>query len=372
MNFILRAVVFCALSTNIFFNNAVATVILPDPVCGTSGGDNCLVFDDFTVFSMSFLQNNLDGSLKPLPGDTYYIDSSPGKIKDDIVIASSPQAAKNNGDIGPAIDDAFDTPNGGSDLFAMMADYEPTPNGFTGDNIQQAGSVLSNPNNLDIDGDGTGDGNLDGKLSLWDISTSDLTSFLAGEDLLFFFNLNETGANDALDSGQDMLAWLRVYLTNSLSGDVVEFTLSGNNTAIPAIQSQAQTAGVDNILPGIDDEWAYVHGEVCVDSTNGAVLGLGSCNVNGNPANGITVDQNLGANSAAFGLWNNDLNNALYSGDYDVMTVDLRMSHIENGYEQLFIRAGQVGERVDIPEPASLLLILFAIVGLGWSKRRLC
>lgn len=251
---------------------------------------------------MSFLQNNLDGSLQPVSGDTYYIDSSPGKIKDDIVIASSPASAKDNGDIGANIDDAFDTPNaGGSELFAMMSAYEPAP-AFAGDNIQQAGTMLSNPDNLDIDGDGNGDGNLDGELSLWDITTSELTSFLNGDDLLFFFNLNETGANDELDSGQDMLAWLRVYLTNSSTGAKVEFTLSGNNTAIPAIQAQEQTAFVDNILPDSDQDWAYVHGEICVDSTDGSVLALGSCSFAGNPANGVTVNQNLGANSAAFGV----------------------------------------------------------------------
>lgn len=319
---------------------------------------------------MSFLQNNLDDSLQPHSGDRYYIDSSPGKIKDDIVIASSPQASKTNTDIAATgIDDAFDTPNaGGSELFAMMATHEPTPDGWIGDNIQQTNTVLTNPNNLDIDGDGVGDGNLNGALSLWDINTTELTDFLDGDDLLFFFNLNETGANDQLDSGQDMLAWMRVYLTNSETNEIVEFTLSGNNTSYPSFQSQAQTDGVDNILPSADDDWAYVHGKICVDSTNGAVLALSSCNLAGNPLNGVTVNQNLGANSAAFGLWSSELNDALYSGAYDVMTVDLRMSHIENGYEQLFIRAGDVGG-VFIPEPPSLLLTIAAFAWLGWRRK---
>ncbi|OUR60061.1 hypothetical protein A9Q74_14810 [Colwellia sp. 39_35_sub15_T18] len=368
MNFILRTVVLCFLSINIFFNSALATIILPEPDCGIDAGDTCLIFDDFTVFSMSFLQNNLDGSLQPHAGDTYYIDSSPGKIKDDIVIISSPEASKNNTDIAATgIDDAFDTPSGagGSDLFAMMAANEPTPDGWTGDNIQQTNSLLPNPDNLDIDGDGNNDGNLNGELSLWDITTENLINFLDGDDLLFFFNLNETGSNEGLDSGQDMLAWMRVYLTAD-NGDVLEFTLSGNNTDLAA-QSQAQTAALDNILPGSDDEWAYVHGEICVN-IDGAVLALTSCIIAG--VDGFTVNQNLGSNSAAFGLWNSDLNAALYSGIYDVMTVDVRMSHIDNGYDQLFIRAGDVGG-VLIPEPTSILLVLTAIGSLGWSRRKL-
>lgn len=347
---------------------AKADVILPDPNCGVSGGDNCLVFDDFTVYSMSFLEFNNSGSLQPVAGDMFYIDSSPGKIKDDIVIGSSPASAVNNADIGPGIDNAFKTPNsGGSDLFAMLAGNEPTPI-LTHDNIAAGSALLPNPDGLDIDGDGLvdGDGNPGGGLSLWDIETSALTQFLNGGDLMFFFNLNETGTEDQLDSGQDMLGWMRVYLTDSTTGDSISFTLSGANTLLPGVQSHAQSA-TDSILPTADDLWAYIHGKICVNELDGSVIALSSCSAAGNPANGKTVNQNLGANAAAFGLWNEDLNNALYSGMYDMMSVDMRMSHIENGYEQLFIRAAQVGR--DIPEPSILFLFSGALMLLIRLKR---
>lgn len=360
-------------------NYANATVLLPDPDCGFNSGSNCLVYDDFTVYSMSFLQFNLDGKLSPTANDVYYVASSPGKIKNDIVIATSPAAAKTNTDVANNVDNAFDTPNmpsgsSQSSMFAMMSSAEPLANGWTGDNVQQSSSLLSNPNNLDINGDGSGDGNLNGKLSLWDIQVSELTSFLNGDDLLFFFNLNERGNQETLDAGQDMLSWGTVYLTDTLTGSSIDFTFSGANTVNPLIQSMIQTVGVDNILPNVDDLWGYVHGEICVDNTNGAVLALSSCSAAGNPQNGETVKQNLGAKAAAFALWNENLNKALYSGSYDVMTVDLRMSHIDSGYDQLFIRAGHVGEPIvpeeNVPEPGSIWLITAGLVGLSLYRRK--
>ncbi|WP_448211822.1 hypothetical protein [Colwellia sp. MEBiC06753] len=369
MKYLVKLILVCIFTLCMFIPPSQAGVMVPNPDCGFTGGSNCLVFDDFTVFSMSFLQFNETGSLKPVSGDTYYIDSSPGKIDDDIVIASSPASATNNSDISATgIDDAFNTPNAGaSDLFAMLAVNEPSPV-LTNDNIQGGNALMPNPDSLNIDDDNAGTADFD--LSLWDIEIDVLKTFLNGEDMMFFFNLNETGAQDQLDSGQDMLGWLRVYLTDSATGDSIEFTLSGNGT-LPFVQSQPQTAAggsimPDNILPTPEDEWAYIHGEICVSSIDGSVLGLGSCNVNGNPADGVTVDQNLGANSAAFGLWNEDLNSLIYSGKYDMMSVDLRMAHIENGYEQLFIRAAEVGEPPrDIPEPKTILLLAFSLLVLS-------
>ena len=373
---------FTAFSCVLFFcicSKVTAGIMVPTPNCGFDAGDTCLEFDDFTVFSMSFLQFNENGSLSPNSGDTYYIDSSPGKISDDIVIMTSPAGARNNSDISPTgIDDAFNTPNSSStDVFAMLADDEPSPT-LTNDNIQASNALLPNPDGIDINGDGVFD-TLDTSLSLWDIETNELTSFLGGEDLMFFFNLNETGAQDDLDSGQDMLGWLRVYLTDSTTGNSINFTLSGNNTA-SASQRQSQTGAggpimPDSILPTPDDEWAYIHGRICVSNVDGSLIALSSCNqaaIDGfDVTNGETVNQNLGANAAAFGLWSEELNSALYSGMYDTMSVDVRMSHIENGYEQLFIRAAQVGDTtVDIPEPKTSILIALSLISIGLLARK--
>lgn len=357
-----KVLLFFFITFHIYSTTARAALILPEPDCGLSSGKTCLVYDDFTVFSMSFLQFTENGSLSPNSGDKYYINSSPGHLADDIVIASSPHVSKDNEDLTPSLvdmDNAFDTPNaGGSETFVMLSSNEPSPV-LTNDNF--INSALPNPDNLDIDNDGIPDGDANGNgISLWDIETASLTSFLGGDDLLFFFNLNETGANDTLDSGQDMLSWMRVFLTDSTTGDVKHFTLSGNNTLAPAIQSRAQSSS-DSILPTEDDMWAYTHGEICVSTVDGTVLALSSCSFVGNPANGVTVNQNLGANAAAFALWNEELNDDLYSGKYDMLSVDMRMSHIENGYEQLFIRAANVSDGTviinEVPSPSSLFLI---------------
>ncbi len=365
------------------FIGTASAVSLPAPECGFDAGDTCLVFDDFTVYSMSFLQYASDQSLQPVSGDPYYIDSSPGKLHDDIVIGTGAGGiVLTNTDVATNVDNSYETPNvqGGqtpSTLFAMM---EPDPDiTWSGDNVQKPYTLLPNPDGLDINGDGTAEGSLNGLLPLWDISVADLTTFLDGDDLAIFFNLNDTNAGDGLDSGQDLLAWMTVYLTDSEDPTTsVSFTLSGNNTFNPAIpltgtQIQAQTAGVDNILPDPDpvtgDLWAYVHGQICVDSTTGGVLALGSCSQNGNPANGVNVNQALGANAAAFALWNEDLNTALYSGTYDTLSIDGRLARIDNGYEQLFIRAAQVGGPV-IPEPSTLLLLGCGIAGLAFTVRR--
>ena len=34
---------------------------------------------------------------------------------------------------------------------------------------------------------------------------------------------------------------------------------------------------VDNIVPTVDDYWAYVHGELSVSKADGSILGLISC-----------------------------------------------------------------------------------------------
>lgn len=321
---------------------ASAAPILPAADCLTDPSDitNCLKFDDFAVYSMAFL-NYQNGEGDVQAGDTYYVRSSGQPINDAMVVASSPAGRRNNTDLGlSGVDDAYDTPNslpgGSSFVNFLMEAPDPSPS-FTGDNYNQT-----------TQGDAT--------LPLWDVLVSDVQSYLEGDDLVFWFNLNEENKG-GLDDGQDMYAWGRVTLTDTATDTSVTFTLSGDDTSLFPEQSAAQTAG-DSILPEASDMWAWVHGEICVDPATGDLLELGPCT-----GAGDTVNQNLGANNAAFALYSPDLNTALYSGMFDLMTVDLRMAHIDNGYEQLFI-LGQEGS-TRIPAPASLLLLGLGLLGLA-------
>jgi hypothetical protein len=75
-----------------------------------------------------------------------------------------------------------------------------------------------------------------------------------------------------------------------------------------------------------------------------------------------SIDQNLGASVAAFGLYSDKLQTALLSGDYTKMSVDLRMAAEDNGYEQLIIRA--------LPEPLTVSLFGIGLFGLTMLRRR--
>jgi hypothetical protein len=145
-------------------------------------------------------------------------------------------------------------------------------------------------------------------------------------------------------------------------------------------QSADQTTGspdltADNILPAPGDDWAHLHGEICVSPTAGLVF-LGPCAdapPGSIPGDAVTVNQNLGDQKAAFALVCDLCNEALASGDFSVMSVFGFMAHIDNGFEQLFILP--LSRTVNVPEPGSLALAglgLALLVGMvGWRRRRI-
>ncbi len=373
-----------AVGTLLAAGSAKADILLPTPNCGLGATNNCLIFDDFTVYSLALL--NFKAGAGPVsPGDPFYVKSTGSDIAADVVIGSHPANATDNQDTVPLhADDAYGTPDNISSGFAnflmIPTDPTPTPLSIPGDNRIQPLTHVFNPATANATVPGASGVLATGGLPLWDIEVSALKTYLAGGHLVFFFNLNEENGG-LLDSGQDMLAYLDVYLSNSgpfVGTNPLRFTLSGNDcgggpgSCVPFAQSQAQTAGVDDILTTANDQWAYVHGEICIADGSGAppagtVLGFGACTAPQTAVGGQNVNQNLGANQAAFALYSKDLETALNSGLYDIMSVDLRMSHVGNGFEQLFILAGQV---IGAPEPGTLAIFGAGLMYLGFRLRR--
>lgn len=350
-------------------------IMLPTPDCGPTG--NCLQFEDATVYSLAYLNFLATGVVgNPGPGDAYYVRSNGDPINNSIVIASSPGGRRDNTDLplGATLDNAYDTPNSVPAAYVnwVMQASDPNPT-FIGDNVQT--TSLSAAGQPGLPGSAESPEILD--LPLWDIQVSALRDYLApmNSDLVFFFNLNEENKG-GLDDGQDMLAWARIWLTDLDTGASTFYDLSGNLTSPLPNQSQAQIDGQDDILPDAEDMWAHVHGEICVSQSQGLVY-LGSCSdaISDGisvPADAKTVNQNLGADIAAFAIYNAELSQLVLDPNsvYDILSVDFRMSRIDNGYEQLFIAPATVGDTPPIPEPATMLLVGSGILGLGGVARR--
>lgn len=326
---------------------------VPLPTCNDPV--NCLIFEDFTVYSLELL-NTISGT------NDFDQQSSPGFLKQNaITIGSGAGGTFNNNSF---IDEPYDTPNsvpGGSTFvnFEMITVTDPAPT-FTGDNTV-TGSIGSTGAVGDI----------------WDATTEALRAFFEpGQAVVFYFNLNEENQG-GLDDGQDMYGWLQVTLTD-LDGILADqvFTLSGalGFSGGDLGGSAAQTAGVDDILPTANDLWAHVHGEICVDPANQAdpFVGFGSCAEQPVPPPGtaVTVNQNLGADQAAFALFNQQLSDLILDplSGYEIVSVDLRMSRTDNGFEQLFILPTQVG--IQIPEPSSIAMFVAGLLGFAPFLRR--
>jgi len=314
-----------------------------------------LTYGDFQVVSLQ-LANTATGSTD------YLVKSSPGLIRDVIVVGTHAGGNFENGSIG----DAMELP-GSDNPYA-------TPTGAGAATYFRTGNSISSP-----DPGGAGEFAGDGANS-WDISLSTLRTYLNGENMVFYFNLNETGTDDQL-SGTDLLFYMKVSLFNSSTGASQDFYLAGNPFDPAGSHNGADLAALNggpdetgsypDVPPGstydpADPRWTLVHGNICANGTT--FLHYGSC-VGGDPAGSATVKQNVGADEAAFAGYNSVLNDLiLNSGTFDTMRVDWRMADLNNGYEQLFILAG--GAPTIIPEPLTIGLFGAGLAGVAALRRR--
>ena len=290
----------------------------------------CAWDGDFTVMSM------------PLAGVN--IPSSPGQIKDGVVIATGAGGGPVNTNFA-GMDNAFSTPSGAG-----------SPNFFS---TTTAGTDPAN-------GPAAGDG------QSWDSTIAAFLTFLDGSSPVFFFNQNqensgvpEPGCPGAI-SAQDLCVYGLITL--------VDLDNPANNVTF---ELEAPTRlftdgpGATDGIPDLPDELILAKGDVCLDASGAQT----NCDGSGNPIVVGPVNHNLGADRAAYAAFSPALDAALASCVvacvWDNLSIRLELTGLNNGYEQLFILTQE--QVTQIPEPGTLILLGVGLVGLGasaWRRRQ--
>ena len=318
---------------------------LPTPNCGLAQTNNCIQFGDFSVYSLALLaaQTNYANTgnflIPPFnTQDPYYVKSTPGELGIDgyIVYGTAPGnlGVTVNGD-GTLIDNAQNQPTGAGSHppFVVDATTETTPT-FPGD--------------LNTSWDGT----------LSAIRTELGAGSTSGGQFVIYFNLNETGTN-GLD-GIDLLTWFHVTLHDSdgILADKNYYLYGGNPNGI----GTATAGATPNIADNTDPNWVYVHGTICVSPSAG-FLHFGPCTATEKTdLKASDVNQNLGADNAAFAVFNQELSNLVLNSGYDIIRGNWQFSNIDNGFEQQFSALAPFQQT--IPEPGSLLLLGLGLAAL--------
>lgn len=335
----------------------------------------------------------------------YAIDSTPGAIKDLVVVATGAEGAPVTTNTA-GLDNAYSTPSGhNGDTY-----FYPNPLTSRG----TTGTVANNGANT------------------WDASLASLQSFLSGDQMVIFFNNNQINAGGT--SLQSLAAWARVWVTDPngtvLPNSTFEFTNDNHPYALVTqggggvflgdpggYAASGSGAGNPDHVSATDTDFVLSGGALCV-ATGGSLTvpvpvpcGSDPASVGGDTISS-PINHNLGADHVAYAILFPELN-ALLSALFDqaldpnsvldltdyTLHADIRLgcnlltaagapygesfpepcdavdgwgTGLNNGYEQIFIGTAQVPTPPPpaVPEPGTLALLGAACLAFGMMSRR--
>ena len=323
---------------------------------------------------------------QPYNSCVFNIDSTPGQIKDLIVLATGASG------------------NPVNQNFAGMDDAYPMPSGKKGSNFMQTGGVTVGSNTYPQPDPGSSFGPFTGQQSTtWDATLAALKDFLDGDQLVVFFNNNQEKSLGT--AAESLAAWAQVKVTGPTGligvfdfsnmggqyklvseggggvfmGDVTTYTSTGSGPTYDPL-----TGATDYVLSG---------GAICVSTSTPIPVPV-PCN--NTPGTVGPIDHNLGADHAAYALVFPELNAlldslfalpdltgyaihvdfrlgcdpTLFGTDPDAEICSGKISgwgkNLNNGYEQIFV--GRLARQV--PEPLTLALLGAGLAAFGVMRRR--